>query len=289
MYSMTAYSCVSTDDEWGRLVWECRSVNHRYLDITFRMPEIFHSLENKLREEARSLLRGRVDCFLAFKPSANLKNSDTFVDFERIKYLINLARKINEELDSPSPINVIELLGRSDIWIKEDTDVSLIEKPVLSLFSTAISNLSQCRLREGNFLKNEIQKRIEEIRISLETVRIHLPELIAEQRKKLVSRFEELELELDVNRLEQEMIYLIQKMDVAEEIDRLFIHLIEIQGILETSHKDPIGRRLDFLMQELNREVNTLGSKTSSSLVTKIVVDLKVLIEQIREQVQNVV
>lgn len=288
MYSMTAYSCCSSEGEWGRLVWECRSVNHRYLDLSFRTPEIFHYLENKLREEARCLSRGKVDCFLTFKPSAGLKNSYSSIDLERVKYLLDLSGKINEWVSSPAPINVVELLARPDIWIREEMDASSVEQAVLSLFSEAISQLSQYRLKEGSLLKNEIQKRIEEMRVLLESVKQHLPEMLAEQRKRLVSRLEEVKVGLDINRLEQEMIYLAQRMDVAEEIDRLFIHLNEIQDILDTFDK-PAGRRLDFLMQELNREVNTLGSKTASSYVTKWVVDLKVLIEQIREQVQNIV
>lgn len=288
MYSMTAYSCCSEEGEWGRLVWECRSVNHRYLDLTFRMPEAFHYLENKLREEARYLSRGKVDCFLTFKPSTDLKNSYSSIDLERVKYLIGLAGKVNEWVDSPSSINVMDLLARPDIWIREEMDASFIEQPILSLFAKAMSELSQGRRKEGGLLKNEIHKRIEEMRMLLELVKKHLPEMLVEQRRRLVSRLEEIQVGLDTNRLEQEMIYLAQKMDVAEEIDRLFIHLNEIQDILNTADK-PAGRRLDFLMQELNREVNTLGSKSSSSEVTKAVVDLKVLIEQIREQVQNIV
>ncbi len=288
MYSMTAYANVSLEGEWGRLVWECRSVNHRYLDLTFRMPETFHYLENKLREEARSLARGKIDCFLIFKPSSSLKNGCASIDWERVQHLVDLSEKICGLTHAPSSLNTMDLLTRSDVWVKEDMDTSTIEQPVLTLFSKAISELSQHRLKEGNFLKREIQKRTDEMFKLLKRVMKYLPEMLAEQRKRLISRFDEIKSGIDMQRLEQEMIYLAQKMDVAEELDRLGIHLNEIQTILTSSEK-PIGRRLDFLMQELNREVNTLGSKTASSEVTQVVVDMKVLIEQIREQVQNIV
>lgn len=283
--SMTAFARQETQGEWGSLTCEIRTVNHRYLEPSFRLPETLRELENGFREHLRKTLgRGKVDVGM------RLQSSDTadagMVINERLADSVNDAiNHVNRMLDNPAHISAIDVLRWPGMLEREEPDLTPVKAAADELFRRAVENLVQVREREGERLRPLFEERLDAMAELVDQVRRRMPQLLETQADMLRQRFRAASVELEPDRLSQEMVMLAQKSDVAEELDRLDAHLGEIRDTLQRN--DAIGRRLDFLMQELNREANTLSSKSIDAGLTRTAVDMKVYIEQMREQVQN--
>ena len=284
--SMTAFARSELSTDQGNLAWEMRSVNHRYLEVTLRLPEAFRELEGPLREKLRKqLARGKVECTLRFNPTSS-DARDITLNQPLVAQLVKAAEQLGGQLANPAKINPLELLAWPGVISGQESDQATLVKSARELFEPALSELKDHRAREGAELKQLIEERLSNISDRTSILREMMPTLLSAHRQKLIDRFNEAKLELDSTRVEQEIVMLAQKIDVAEELDRLDTHVIETRRALDS--KDAIGRRLDFLMQEFNREANTLGSKAIDTRSTQAAVDLKVFIEQMREQIQNI-
>ena len=283
--SMTAFARQDTQEDWGTLTCEIRTVNHRYLEPSFRLPEALRELENSFREQLRKQLRrGKVD--VAIRLQANESATQGFEIDEDVASAVNeAANHINRMLDNPAHISALDILRWPGVLASSEQDFGPARKAAGELFDRTVSELVAVREREGERLRPLFEDRLAIMGKRVTEVRGWMPELIRAQEEHLKNRFEQAKVELDPDRVAQEMVMLAQKSDVAEELDRLEAHITEVSDTLQSD--DAIGRRLDFLMQELNREANTLSSKSIDARVTGAAVDLKVLIEQMREQVQN--
>jgi uncharacterized protein (TIGR00255 family) len=283
--SMTAFARQEVEHEWGSLSWEIRSVNHRYLEPHLRLPENFKELEGFLRENLRKTLsRGKVECTLRFTPEAEVQQ--LVVNERYVKEVIQAAESVQGMLSNHQALDALELLRWPGVLQDTKIDMGLVKQSAKDLFGKALEDLLEGRGREGVELAVLINQRLDSISDIVAEVREKMPQILQNQRDNLAQRLEELKAELDETRLEQEMALLAQKADVDEEMDRLNTHVQEVRRVLK--QKGPIGRRLDFLMQELNREANTLSSKSIVANTTQSAVELKVLIEQMREQIQNI-
>ena len=259
------------------------SVNGRFLELNFKMPDSLRHLESKLREAfQKKLKRGKVDCYITL--SQNLK-STLKVDKSALEQLSIAIKTIEKSIGGIST-NSLEILNYPGIQVQDENVQSKIDEFILNSLETAISKLVTARAHEGEKLKLAIQSRLESIEKELLPVEKALSELVFKEREKIKAKIAELSIEIDPNRIEQEVTLAAQKADVREEYDRLKAHIKEVRSILQTG--GICGKRLDFMMQEFNREANTLASKASSLDITKVAVELKVLIEQMREQVQNI-
>lgn len=286
MLSMTAFSRQQLESDWGSLVWEIRSVNHRYLEPSVRLPEPFRSLEATIRDTLRKkLARGKVECQLRYQATTP-EQSTLSLNQQLIERLLEANKEISAKLGGPTDLNSIDILRWPGVVSDEDTDTDTIQKEALALFNKALTELIENRQREGEDIKSMLTQRIEGITEIVAQVREKMPDILAAQRQNMLDKLNDLQVELEPTRLEQEVAILAQKADVAEELDRLDSHLQECARVIAT--KGPKGRRLDFLMQELNREANTLSSKSLVADTTLSAVELKVLIEQMREQIQNI-
>jgi uncharacterized protein (TIGR00255 family) len=286
MLSMTAFARQQLEQDWGSLTWEIRSVNHRYLETSVRVPETFRRLEIVIRETVRKRLsRGKVECQLRYQ---SVENSSTEINLNQnlVVKLLNANKEIEEMTGSSGSLSNMEILRWPGVVSDQQMDTASIDKQAIRLFSLALDDLISSREREGEELKGFVQKRLDAIREIVISVRAKMPEILTVQKQNLLDKIEDLKAELDSARVEQEIVLLTQKADVDEELDRLDSHLNEVQRVIDT--KGQKGRRLDFLMQELNREANTLSSKSIVVDTTRSAVELKVLIEQMREQIQNI-
>ncbi|WP_308364748.1 MULTISPECIES: YicC/YloC family endoribonuclease [unclassified Microbulbifer] len=284
--SMTAFGRAEAPYATGTATWELRSVNHRYLEPLFRLPETARPLESQLREKLRKqLARGKVELTLSLKATGS-ESASLEVNRELVRALAQAADSVAAELPNTAPLNPLELLQWPGAIAELQTDVEQQAQAILTAFDEALCQLNANREREGAELRKFIETRLQRVEEQVARVRELLPQILQAQREKLRGRLEELLAELDRDRLEQEMVFLAQKADVDEELDRLDAHVAETRRVLKGG--GPIGRRLDFLMQEFNREANTLSSKSAVTDTTQAAVELKVLIEQMREQVQNI-
>ena len=285
-HSMTAFSRQQVDSKWGCLTWEIRSVNHRYLEVSIRLPENFRGLETSLREKLRQKLkRGKVDCQLHFQ-KFETGTSELHIDKELVKNLLDAGSQIHKLIKAASPLNTIDILKWPGVIADQRIDTGVFEEQATQLFDQTIDGLISARKREGGALQLQLSNRIESIKKIVSSIKSKMPDIIFNQRQALLNRLIELKAELDPMRVEQEIVLLAQKADVDEELDRLNSHLHEVERIVGSTGQK--GRRLDFLMQELNREANTLSSKSVVAETTLNAVELKVLIEQMREQIQNI-
>ncbi|UVO18473.1 YicC/YloC family endoribonuclease [Stutzerimonas stutzeri] len=285
VHSMTAFARSELAGPHGTLSWEIRSVNHRYLEPHLRLPEAFRDLEGAVREALRKgLSRGKVECTLRFAEDAG--RGELQLDRERASQLIAAAESVAALISQPAPIDPLQVLGWPGVLVGDALDPQALNKNALQLFHDALAQLREGRQREGEELAKLLNERLDGILGEVATLREQVPQMLAAQRQKVLDRCAEMQVELDPQRLEQEMVLLAQKSDVAEELDRLATHVGEVRRVLKAG--GAAGRRLDFLMQELNREANTLGSKAFDPRSTQAAVNLKVLIEQMREQVQNI-
>jgi uncharacterized protein (TIGR00255 family) len=284
--SMTAFARRDLQAEWGSAAWEVRSVNHRYLDIGTRLPEELRALEPDVRARVGERLgRGKVDCTLRYQPVVGA-GATVRVNRPLAEQLARASREVDLLLYNPAPAHALDLLRWPGVLETDPPDMEAIGASILALLDQALEDLIATRKREGERIGAFLQARLAEMGPLVERARARVPTVVAETRERLRARLQELRAEVDSQRLEQEIVLFAQRVDVSEELDRLAIHIVEVRRVLGESK--PVGRRLDFLMQELNREANTLASKSADVETTRVAVDLKVLIEQLREQVQNV-
>lgn len=285
IHSMTAYARQEFKQDWGTAVWEIRSVNQRYLETYTRLPEQFRSLEPLVREKLRARLqRGKVECGLRFE--SNLANQGQLqINKSLAQQLIAGADWVMEEAGQGS-LNPVDILRWPGVMEAQAQDMDALSNQLIACLDKVIDDFLAARASEGEKLKELIELRLAGIDQEVDKVKAEMPAIMAWQRQRLQDRFEEAKIELEPQRLEQEMVLLAQKVDVAEELDRLVTHISETRKILKKG--GACGRRLDFMMQEFNRESNTLGSKSISTDITNSAVELKVLIEQMREQIQNI-
>ena len=284
--SMTAFARIEHSESWGTLTWELRSVNHRYLEPSFKIPDFARSTEHQLRESLRKkLTRGKVECALRLE-KVTVESSDININEPLLNSLIDANQQIAAKLGNAAPEQASTFLQWPGILETSDIEKTEMEKAIVTSFNKALDQMIENRKREGDELEKMIQQRLDSILETTDIVKPLIPQLVDKQRQKLIDRFEELSIAVDQDRIEQEIVVLAQKVDVDEELDRLLAHVKEVTTTLKKG--SPCGRRLDFLMQELNREANTLGSKSISVDTTNASVDLKVFIEQMREQIQNI-
>lgn len=284
--SMTGFARQEMQHPWGQLICEIRSVNHRYLEPTLRLSDALKSLEPSLREILRKQLgRGKIEAVLALKTD---ESSGLAAELNQAlaQSVIQMADQVSALMANPAPLNSLDVLRWPGVMQAKELDPKILEQQAAALFGETLQKLIANREREGQELRQFIASRLESIADHVAHLRQRLPELQSLQQEKLRARLATLQTDIDQDRLAQELVYLAQKADVAEELDRLEAHLSEVRLTLQQN--EPVGRRLDFLMQELNREANTLSSKSTASETTQSAVDLKVLIEQMREQVQNI-
>lgn len=286
IYSMTAYARKEVKGDWGTAVWEIRSVNQRYLETYFRLPEQFRGLEPVLRERFRKrLARGKVECHLRYEANPAAK-SELNINEALANQVIKAANQVMHLTGELSRINPFQIMQWPGVMETPEQDMDTINKELLAAFDKAVAEFIDARGREGDNMKALIEQRLDAISDEVVKVRARMPEILQWQRERLFTKFEEAKIELDATRVEQELILLAQKSDVAEELDRLDSHVKEARNVMKKG--GACGRKLDFMMQEFNRESNTLASKSISTDITASGVELKVLIEQMREQIQNI-
>jgi uncharacterized protein (TIGR00255 family) len=284
--SMTAYA--GSEASIGDLTLNCelRTVNHRYCDITLKLPEHFRFLEADIRGMLTAKInRGKIECALSYKKQA--KNTQLFnINIDAVTALLNATNQIEEQMQAALSFSALEVLAFPGIQQEPESDKTQLNEGVAHLIKQTLAQLLLVREREGAQLKILIEERCFKMQEFVAQASLRMPQVLQLIRTKITDRVTELVTMPDFDRLEQELVYLTQKLDITEELDRLNTHITEVLRVLNSN--EPIGRRLDFLMQELNREANTLGSKSTDTEMTQISIELKVLIEQVREQIQNI-
>jgi uncharacterized protein (TIGR00255 family) len=286
MRSMTAYA--GNEAEIGNLTLSCelRTVNHRYCDITFKLPDRLRFIESDLRSLiAAKIKRGKVECIINCKKQAR-NGQSLAINRDAVAALLAAASEIEQQMLAPLSFSALDVLAFPGVQQEPDNDREQLKSGVSALVERTLAQLLEVREREGAQLGELIAERCLRMQEFVIVAARRLPEVLLQLRSKLQDRITELVAEPDFDRLEQELVFLAQKLDISEELDRLETHIAEVLRVLK--QKEPVGRRLDFLMQELNREANTLGSKSADKEMTQIAIELKVLIEQMREQIQNV-
>lgn len=284
--SMTGYARKESDTPAGQLTWEIRSVNHRYLETLARLPEALRGLDAEVRQRLGARLgRGRVEATLTARNAADPDRLGR-LNLPVARQLLHHASSVAAEMDEAAPLSPIDVLRWPGVLEPVEPDPGPLVPAALSLLDEALEELVSTRRREGGRLESIVRSRLDEIEERRRAVQARLPEVLAAIGERLRARLAGLETGGDAGRIEQELLIVAQKMDVTEELERLEVHLVEFRRALDTD--EPVGRRLDFLVQELNREANTLASKSADAETTGQAVDIKVLIEQIREQIQNV-
>jgi len=287
IHSMTAFAAATRDTPLGRLGLELRSVNHRYLETNLRLPEELRPLEGKFRERISARLnRGKVDLSVKLRREAGGISSELHLNAELAKQLTAVESEFGKINSQATPSSTIDWLRWPGLVVEPEQDPGPLQEAALAGLENALDDLVAFRRREGDKLGAMIEDRLAGITRQAQQMRAIMPEIREGMRDKLNERIANLQAQVDAERVEQEVVMLLQKLDIDEELDRLNAHVSEVKRTLESNK--PIGRRLDFLMQELNREANTLGSKSADTRMTQAAVELKVLIEQMREQVQNI-
>jgi len=284
--SMTAFARTQQGLDSGELIWEIRSVNSRFLELHIKMPEDFRANESRYRELLQQrLTRGKVECFLRFNPS-NQDVNEVCINQQQAKSIIHACQEVNNLLHQPSDVNPMDVLQWQGVVQESKVDMKPVFETCEASLNEALDALIENREREGSRMRELILQRCDAVQAIVNQTREKLPEIQTRYENKLRDRIASLNIEVNHDRLEQELVHLAQKIDVDEELDRLDSHLKEMNDVLQRD--EAVGRRLDFLMQELNREANTLGSKAADISSTNASVELKVLIEQMREQIQNI-
>lgn len=285
LMSMTGFARGAADCAWGTATWEIRSVNHRYLDVTFRLPESLAELEPKLRTLAQQhIKRGKVEANLKIQLTQPQAKALQF-NHEVIEQIVQIYQHYSQMLPN-AQLDFAKLLTWQGSMQQTDLNLAFLHEDIYQLFQSTLQQFKQMRQTEGQAIMRFLAERLDAILQQVQLATHYLPEVLEQGRAKLQNRLAELQQELDGARLEQEMVILAQRLDVAEELDRLQQHVIQINGLI--LQEEVVGRRLDFLMQELNREANTLSSKANDIRMTQAAVEIKVLVEQMREQVQNI-
>lgn len=284
--SMTGFARKEMMGDWGTLAWEIRSVNHRYLELFFRLPEEARPLEGALREVvARHVSRGKLECTLRLDKSHRV-GAPFRINEALLEHVIAQCSQVAGRLGKARKLSPVEILRWPGVTEEVQSDPASMHSAAVDLLDAALLSLNAARSREGERITDMICQRCESLQVLVVAVRKRLPDVRERLRSKLTERLGKIDVQTDPARFEQELVLLLQKMDVDEELDRLESHLQEALAVMRRD--EPVGRRLDFLMQEFNREANTLASKSQDTETTRAAVEMKVLIEQMREQVQNV-
>jgi uncharacterized protein (TIGR00255 family) len=283
--SMTGFARRESSGAWGTLVCELRSVNHRFLEAGFRLPDELRAAEGELRTRlTQQLRRGKVDCTITFRRTAG-EGAALEVDEAALERLLAAVRVVSRALRRAAAVNALEALRWPGVLREEGLGGEQLLRAAQALFGATLEELIAARAREGVRLRAGLEERCTGLEALIAGVRARLPQVQARSRARLKERLAELGAQVDAERLEQELALLLQRLDIDEELERLTGHVAEVRRVIGAG--EPAGRRLDFLMQELNREANTLSSKSQDLETTRSAVDMKVLIEQMREQVQN--
>ncbi len=283
--SMTAFAREQVQESFGQLTCEMRSINHRYLEVGIHLPEVLRACEMSVREIIRKYVkRGKIECYFRYQPAVGV-NTEVKMNLLLAQELCRAAEGISTLLKAPAAVQPCDILRFPGVLENANADQTALSSIVLALTEKTAKDLIAARGREGAELKTLFEDRLVKIKNEMDKVKERLPSIMQETQDKLLQRFTEAKLEMDAGRLAQEMVMFAQRIDVAEEIERTQTHANEVGRVLKAGGL--VGRRLDFLMQELNREANTLGSKSVDPVITHAAVELKVLIEQMREQVQN--
>jgi uncharacterized protein (TIGR00255 family) len=286
--SMTGFSRIERSAPWGSVAWELRSVNHRYLEAGLRLPEDLRALEMRFRQQLNARLkRGKIDGTLRISWES-CGDRELALDLDLAQRITEAAARIRARVGELAPPRAVDLLRWPGVVREQERDLEPVAALAADALERALDELESARAREGERLAAMLAERCDAISALVAQARDLLPGIRAALRNRLLERLAGLDLEVDLQRLEQELAIQLGKMDVDEELDRLGSHVEEVRHILAAGKNEANGRRLDFLMQEFNREANTLGSKSVDKETTRIAVDLKVLIEQMREQVQNI-
>jgi len=285
IHSMTAFGRDRSESTGGTLTWELRTVNHRYLDISLRLPEDLRQIETDVRKRiAKALGRGKVDGVLKFQRDAGAAGID--IDAAVVARLMAASVEVGKQAGDTAPLSTADILQWPGVMASSELDVSSLVADALAGLDRTLTELAETRSREGAELADHIEQRLAMADKIVEEVKSFMPEVTQAYRDRIRTRLGEIQQELDPARLEQEMVIFTNKSDIAEEVDRLATHIGEVRRVIAKG--GTVGRRLDFLMQEFNREANTIGSKAVDIRITNASVELKVLIEQMREQVQNI-
>lgn len=283
---MTGFARQSVESKSGALTWELRSVNHRYLDVQFRLPEELRPKEQAFKQQVSGILkRGKVECALRVRRDLD-QQADMQLNTDLVSLIGRRVADISKTLPEIGALNPIDILRWPGVIVEPEIDAEPLYVEAAALLDAALSAMASMRASEGERIAAMLETRCADIAGLATSVRERLPDVLAKAHAKQRERIERIGIEADPARLEMELALVAQKLDVDEELDRLDSHLVEIRQAL--TQDDAVGRRLDFLMQELNREANTLGSKSADAETTKTAVELKVLIEQMREQIQNI-
>lgn len=283
--SMTAFADGEMAMENLIIHCELRSVNHRYSDISVKLPERLRFAEVDVRRLiSEKLKRGKIECCLMYKKQLT---AETFaINHDFVEKLLATTTELEKRMDKPRSFSALDVLAYPGVQQENEIDKELLRAQIIQLIQQTLEKMLDTRSREGAQIISLINARCQQITALVQAGRLRMPEVHKNLRSKLLAKVQELQSEPHFDRLEMELLLLAQKMDVAEELDRLDTHINEV--IRSLNQPEPVGRRLDFLMQELNREANTLGSKSADKEMTQISIDLKVLIEQMREQIQNI-
>ncbi|HYM41781.1 MAG TPA: YicC/YloC family endoribonuclease, partial [Steroidobacteraceae bacterium] len=283
--SMTGFARREASGAWGTLVCELRSVNHRFLEAGFRLPDELRSAEGELRTRlGRQIRRGKVDCTISLRRALGAGGA-LEIDPAALARLVAAVQEVSRSLREPSTVTALDVLRWPGVLREESSDGEQLLTAACAVFDATLGELVAARAREGARLRELLEQRCTALESLTQDVRARLPEMQAHVRARLAARVAELTTSVDPERLEQELALLLQRLDVDEELERLAGHVVEVRRVIGGG--EPAGRRLDFLMQELNREANTLSSKSQDLETTRSAVDMKVIIEQMREQVQN--
>lgn len=286
IHSMTAFAREQSQGEWGVMTCEMRSINHRYLEISMHLSEALRMFEGQIRELIRKTVkRGKIECSIRYRAGQDV-NTAFVLNKSLIAELAKASEDISALLKSPAQVSASDILRFPGVLETKESDQSVLQVEVMQLVEHTLKDLLAAREREGSELTRLFLERMDHMQAEMVKVRGRLPIVIKEAQDRLNKRFTDARVELDPARIEQEMVMFAQKIDIAEEIDRTETHINEVRRVLKSG--GAAGRRLDFLLQELNREANTMGSKSTDSVITHAAVEMKVLIEQVREQVQNV-
>jgi uncharacterized protein (TIGR00255 family) len=292
--SMTAYARQEVKLDWGTMAIELRSVNHRFLDLSIKMPDELRAIEMPIREHIKARLqRGKLDVFIRVTINDNAEKVLAF-NHDLAEQVAKTLHEIDKFIYNAAPVSAVDVINWPGVMNAQSIEQETINEAVIPLLDSALTELLEGKQREGQALKEMIAQRVLDMGLVIEHVKEKMPEILLLQRQRLEEKLQHLHesllLDAENGRLEQEMVLLAHKADVDEEIDRLQTHLIEIERNISDAipENEAVGRRLDFLMQELNREANTLGSKSISEITTAASVEMKVLIEQMREQIQNI-
>ena len=285
-YSMTAFGREEAESSVGHLTWELRSVNHRYQEISMRLPDPLRAAEPKFRQViADAVRRGRIDAILHYQPQLS-DDLDRRLDYVEIRRLAQWEAEVRSVIADAAPLRPVDVLRWPGVLDATSVNPDRLLEEALQLLTKVVATVLCDRQREGEKLAGILRENLSAARDLVQQAKQNWPAVEVYLRSRLEERIGEFADKLDAGRLEQEIVLLVSKADVREEVDRLLLHIQETEHVL--NRNEPIGRRMDFLMQELNREANTLGAKSPHPTMTAICVDLKVVIEQMREQIQNV-